>query len=121
MSDKSIKSYRDLEVWKKSHNLTLEVLNIAETLSNGEVNKTILNQLIRSVMSISANIAEGYGRHKGREFRNYLYIARGSATEADYWFLLCFDKRLLSKEQYEKLSSECREIILMLSSLIKKL
>ena len=48
--------------------------------------KEIAKQLIRSVGSISANIEEGYGRGFGKEYPQFLRIARGSARESKGWY-----------------------------------
>jgi four helix bundle protein len=45
----------------------------------------ISRQLFRAASSVGANIAEGHGRHIGREYIHYLYIAQGSTNEVNHW------------------------------------
>ena len=116
-----IKSYKDLIVWQKSHKLCNRAIDLVEKFKYGKASNIISEQLIRSATSIPANIAEGYGRHKGKEFQNYLYIAKGSALETDYWLFLCSERNLIDKNEYSELAKICNEIILMLFSIIRKL
>jgi four helix bundle protein len=73
-------------VWQRAIELFEKVVTDAESFPKTEVGKIITNQILRSIGSISANIAEGYGRRKGREYEHYLYVARGSCSESIDWF-----------------------------------
>lgn len=81
----------------------------------------IANQILRSSGSTSANIAEGHGRHKGREYEHYLIIARGSLTETENWLIKCKDLGYLSKDIFEKRERVLDEVLRMLNSLIGKI
>jgi four helix bundle protein len=81
-----MKDFRALKVWQKGMELFEEVVKDVDAFPKTEVAKIISNQIIRSVSSITANIAEGYGRRKGKEFEHYLYISRGSANETIDWY-----------------------------------
>ena len=72
---------------------------------------TVGKQLVKSADSISANIAEGYGRYTFKEDTRFLHIARGSATESKSWLRKCKRRRLMKEEIAEELLSEL-EIIL---------
>ncbi len=69
-----MKDFRELKVWQMGMELFEEVVKDVESFPHIEVGKIIANQILRSVSSITANIAEGYGRRKGKEFEHYLYI-----------------------------------------------
>lgn len=58
-----------------------EVVKDVESFPKTEVTKIIAYRVLRGVSSVKANIAEGYGRRKGKEFEHYLYISSGSAEE----------------------------------------
>ena len=70
-----VRTFRDLEVWKKAFNLAEGVIHLSEKPLKGMAAKIILEQLLRSSISISANIAEGYGSFSKKEFGRYLKIA----------------------------------------------
>jgi hypothetical protein len=77
-----IKSYKDLRVWQKS----IELVNFLYNLSKGfpkDETFGLTSQLRRAVVSISLNIAEGYGRHCTQSYIQFLRIARGSTMETE--------------------------------------
>jgi four helix bundle protein len=99
-----IKTFRDLEVWKKSFNLAVKTIRLTEKLPKRSPTKIILEQLLRASTSISANIAEGYGSFSKKEFGRYLKIALKSSYETDNWL------RLLREAISENRRSEKNEI-----------
>lgn len=121
LEEKKIKSYKDLQVWRKSHELAKSALKSCQRFPNSVEARIVREQLVRAVTSVPANIAEGYGGARGKGYRNYLVIARRSINEADYWLYLSQDIGLLGSTVYSDLTRKCTEIILMLSSLINKL
>ncbi len=116
-----IRSYRDLIVWQKSHKLVKLILNIVEKFPQSIDADIIKKQLIRSAMSIPSNIAEGYGGSKGKSFRNFLVIARRSATESDYWVFLSHDLNYIDNNNYNESSQLISEVNALLSAIINKL
>ena len=79
-SHKPVRSFRDLEVWQRSMELTVMFYRLTQKFPREEV-FGITSQLRRAAISIASNIAEGQGRLNTREFRQYLGIARGSNYE----------------------------------------
>lgn len=73
-------SYQDLEVWKKSMDLVVEVYSLSRLLPNDE-QFGIVQQMRRSAVSIPANITEGQGRLHRADFIRFLLKARGSLTK----------------------------------------
>lgn len=121
MKQQKIKSYRDLIVWQKAHELAKRVIEICGKFPITDEAKMIKRQLLRSCTSVPANIAEGYGANKGKVFQNSLTIARIETTETDYWLLLSYELGYIIQDIYQKVESECREVRAMLSALIIKL
>ena len=70
---------------------------------------------------MAANIAEGCGRGSDKDFRRFLQIAMGSASETEYHLLLAHDLGFISQEHYQSLLQQITEVKRMLASLIKKL
>ncbi len=77
---KPVRSFRDLEVWQRSMELTVMVYRLTQKFPREEM-FGITSQLRRAAVSIASNIAEGQGHLNTREFRQYLGIARGSNYE----------------------------------------
>jgi four helix bundle protein len=115
-----MKDFRELTVWKKSHELTLLVYRSTAVYPNEEL-FGLTSQTRRACSSIPANIAEGCGRSGDVEFARFLQIAMGSASELDYHLLLAKDLGLLEIRNYEQLADLLVEIKKMLNSFIQKL
>ncbi|MCS7151101.1 MAG: four helix bundle protein [Endomicrobia bacterium] len=114
-----MKTYEDLEVFRRSHQFVLQVFKITNDIAKCKQLKFSLgDQLVRSVISIPANIAEGYGRYSKREKIRFLYISRGSVEETKYYLLLLKDIKLISEQKYKELSIEIEQIAKMLNNLI---
>jgi len=80
MTTTLIKSFRDLQVWQRAMELTIEVYRLTRGFPKEET-FGLSSQLRRAAVSIPSNIAEGQGRSNTREFRQFLSIARGSNCE----------------------------------------
>lgn len=115
-----MQAFRDLKVWNKAHEFTLDVYKQSAAFPRDEI-YGLTSQLRRSAMSIAANIAEGCGRNGSNELRHFLEIAMGSASEVEYHLLLARDLGFLRNENHATLDDRICEIKRMLSALIKKL
>lgn len=90
------------------------------------VKQTIGEQFVNAIDSIAANLAEGFGSYHKRVKTRYYYQARGSVFESAHWCKKAFERRLLTKEQYEyainrlrKLPKEINYQIKLVSSKLK--
>lgn len=115
-----MRDFRSLNVWEKSHRLTLEIYKATASFPRDEV-YGLTSQIRRSSASIPANIAEGCGRSGDAEFARFLHIAMGSASELEYHLLLAQDLTLLDSSAYARLAGEVTQVKRMLTSLIQKL
>ena len=75
-----MQSFRDLQVWQRSMELTVAVYRLTQHFPREEA-FGLTSQLRRSAISIPSNIAEGHGRMNKREFKHFLLIARASNCE----------------------------------------
>jgi len=114
-----MKSFRDLKVWEKSHELTLAAYDATSNFPKQEM-FGLVSQIRRCASSIPANIAEGCGRRGNGEFHRFLQIAMGSASELEYHLLLSRDLKFLDTELHVSLNGRVEEVKRMLSSLIRK-
>ncbi len=85
-------TFEDLEVWHKSVDFAVSVIDTVEIMNTDRKHYRLIEQVESSVTSISANIAEGKGRNSKKEFIQYLYIARGSLFET-ISFLTIFNRK----------------------------
>jgi len=115
-----MKDFRSLRVWEKSHSISLEIYKITTRFPKEE-QFNLTSQIRRAITSVPTNLAEGCGRGSDKDFKRFVQIAMGSASEAEYLILLCKDLNYISDKEFDKLILEIQEIKKMLSSLISKL
>lgn len=115
-----IKSFEEMDVWKKSHQFVLKVHEVIKLFPSDEKYR-IIDQLLRASVSIPTNIAEGTGRYSTKDYIRFLYIARGSLEEVKYLLFLSRDLKFLEDEIYEDLRNLLDEIGKMLNGLIASL
>jgi four helix bundle protein len=115
-----MEDFKDLKVWTKAHELTLAVYRRTRLFPKEEM-YGLTSQLRRAAASIGANIAEGCGRRSDGEMKRFLQIARGSASELEYHFLLPRDLQLLDNDEFGNLEGRVLEVQRMLAPLVQRL
>ena len=91
-------SYRKLDVWNKSIELVIAVYQLTKSLPPEE-KFGLASQIQRSAVSVSANIAEGYGRSTRGEYLQFLSMANGSLKETETLLTILVKVDLVSREQ----------------------
>jgi len=114
-----MKDFRNLQVWEKSHHLTLAIYAATRTFPKEEF-FGLTSQVRRATASIPTNIAEGCGRGSDADFSRFLQIAFGSACEVEYHLLLASDLNYLDGETFAKLNEDLISIKRMLASFLSK-
>ncbi len=104
------------EIYKRACNFALEVIKFSKKLNLDLALKIILNQLIRCITSIGANIAEGSAAVSRKEFINYLGISRKSAVETVHWLKLLF--QLTNNKEIQEFIDEGQQIVNILSKIV---
>ena len=84
------KTFEDLIVWQKAHQLVLAIYKTTKQFPKSEL-YGLVDQMRRAAVSVPANIAEGFGKRKKPEKGRYLNIARGSLEEMRYYLILSND------------------------------
>ena len=93
-------TFEELECYKLARQLRREVSLLCKTLPREE-NFRLKDQIIRSSRSVTANIAEGYGRHHHQENIQFCRIARGSLTETLDHLIVALDDEYLTDEKFK--------------------
>jgi len=112
--------WNQLEVWKKAHELVLEIYKLTSGFPRSEL-YGLTNQLRRAAYSVPANIVEGQARNTTKEYVRFLYNSRGSVEEVRYFLLLSKDLGYLKMGPYEKLEQRYEIVSRLLNGLIKSL
>jgi len=112
--------WKDLEVWKKSHDLVLKVYEVSKTFPKNET-YALTDQIRRASTSIPANIVEGQSRNTTKEYLQFLYNARGSLEEVRYFLLLSRDLGYMNKDTFKSFEDDSVTLSKMVNGLIKSL
>ena len=116
----TFKKFEDIEVWKRAYRLAVDIYQLT---NQAQLQKDwgLRDQLRRSAISTSSNIAEGFERNSDPEFKRFLLIAKGSSGElrSQLYILKALDQ--LPKDQITILIKECSEISSMIQRLIQHL
>ena len=94
----NIQSFEDLECYKDARRLRIEISKFVKHLPKIEEYR-LKDQIVRSSRSITANIAEGFGRHHNQENLQFCRIARGSLTETLEHLITAFDEEYITDSQ----------------------
>jgi four helix bundle protein len=94
-----------LDIYRLALKLSSDIWSIYEKLPK-QLQFNIGDQALRSVDSIGANIAEGYGRYHYKDSIKFYYNARGSLWESKHWLFLLFKRGLMDKLLYDNMMSD---------------
>ena len=109
------KTFRDLEVWQKAHQIVLGAYALSQGFPKSE-QYGLTSQFRRSVISIPANIAEGFKKKSRIEKARFMNIAQGSLEETRYYLILIRD---LNYGKTNQLMDQIDEISKMLEAYTK--
>ncbi len=112
--------FRSLEVWQLAKELRIHIGKLCNTFPIDEKYK-LVDQMIRASRSVSANIAEGYGRYHYQENIQFCRQARGSLYELIDHFTVCLENDYVSEDIYKKSESAIEYLIKKLNGYIKYL
>src|ERR1035437_1229381 len=99
---KKIKCFNDLKAWQEAHALVLMVYKCTESFPDKE-KFGLTNQLRRAVISVTSNIAEGFGRQTSKEKIQFYYHSNGSLLEIKSQLFAGRDLKYLTDINFEKL------------------
>lgn len=104
----AVMTFNDLAVWKKAHELVLEVYKITDKYPKHEI-FGLSSQSRRCAVSVASNIVEGFKRKNKLDSLHFYNIAEGSLEELKYQLLLAKDLKYIKQEQYKELITLAEE------------
>ena len=107
-------AFEDLHVWKKSTELAVKIYSALKNCKD----YGLKDQVTRSALSISSNIAEGYERNSRNQFIYHLRVAKGSCGELRSQLYICQEIGVIGEENVRPFLESAREISRMLQGLI---
>jgi four helix bundle protein len=115
-----MKSVEELDVFKLSHEMTLQIYRLTKDFPTEE-KFSLVPQMRRAAYSVPMNLVEGANRLNTREYRQFVGIAKGSAGEIKYQLILARDLGYIDEKTYSELRSNYERISQMLTGLAKSL
>jgi four helix bundle protein len=114
----SVEGLKRLKIWVRSKDFAIRIYRRVLPLLPAEEKWNLNQQLRRSSLSISANMAEGYGRFYFQENVRFCYVARGSLEETLSHITFALEMNYISSELYSEFETEGEEIDKMLNGYI---
>jgi len=113
-------TFEDLEVWQEGRKLRQKISACVKASPAWERNK-LVDQMIRASRSITANIAEGYGRFHYQENIQFCRQARGSLYELVDHVIVAYDEQYIKEEEMDSYKNSIYAVIKKLNGYIKYL
>jgi four helix bundle protein len=111
-------NFSSLDVWKISFDYAINIYNLVPKIPVEE-KYALVSQLKRSASSIPANIAEGKGRSGDKEFKRFLYIARGSLEENKSHLMLAKELGYINNNDFLKIKNRAEEVGKVLNGMLR--
>ena len=111
-----VRRFEDLEVWQKAKDLSVQIYRVTQDGRFGG-DYGLRNQIRRAAVSVMSNIAEGFDRYSRAEFRQFLSISRGSASEVRSQLHLALALGYLTQAEFDHLNELCWRVTRMIAAL----
>ncbi len=114
-----IQTFTQLNAWKEAHTLVVLIYQMTKLFPKEEL-FGLVNQMRRAAISITSNIAEGFGRQTWKEKTQFYSIALGSLRELHSQLLVARDVEYISTQRYQEIEQHIDTTSRLLRGLIKK-
>lgn len=101
--------YKELKVWQEANDLSVDIYKLTKNLYNDEI-YGLTSQLRKSSVSVPSNIAEGLKRNTNVEFKYFIGISNGSASEIDIQLIIANKLNYINSINYENFSIRIEHI-----------
>jgi four helix bundle protein len=115
-----MRSFTDLDAWKKSHDLRKNISILVKGFPQDEKYR-LTDQIIRSSRSIGNNIAEGHGRYHYVDSKKFFINARGSASETIDHLIIALNENYIDQVIFENLKAICEDCMKLINGYINYL
>jgi len=116
----SLKTFEELDCWKKASELRRNLSELVSRFPSDEKYR-LVDQIIRASRSVTANIAEGFGRFHYKEYAQYCRQARGSLYELIDHLIVADECHLISNEDFQNYKDQISDCIKVLNGFINYL
>ena len=115
----NIKKTYDLE--ERTAKFSEQTINLVKKINRNDINRNIVQQLIRSSTSIGANYCEANASSSKRDFRNKIYICKKESNETKYWLRMLMNSNPDFKEEIKRLWEEAHQFHLIFQKVTSSL
>ncbi|MGE0041290.1 MAG: four helix bundle protein [Vicinamibacterales bacterium] len=112
--------FTELAVWQEATRLKREIYALVDR-EPFRRDRSLRSDLVRAAASIPANIAEGFGRYRPREFHRFLEIAKASASEAENHCIDAHDRGHISADELARIRRDASRVIASMVRLMRYL
>jgi four helix bundle protein len=116
-----ISRFEDIEAWQEARKLVKMVYSVINKSSRFKKDFRLVGQAQDAAVSAMSNIAEGFARRSNREFIQFLFISKSSATEVQSQFYVALDQEYIDEADFEKIYNQAEIVSKMDSGFIKYL
>lgn len=116
----SYKGFKELNCWKEARVLRIIISTLSKTIPSSE-KFLLVSQMLRASRSVTANIAEGYGRFTYNDTRHFFVQARGSVTEIMDHLSIAYDENYITEEKYKEYELQCETVFKLINGYINYL
>jgi four helix bundle protein len=116
--ENKIKFFTDLDVWKEGHKLVIEIYKTSKKFPRSEI-FGLTDQMRRAAVSVTSNIAEGFGRDSYKEKSHFYSMASGSLTEVQNQLIIARDVGYINDQEFDRIMGQSAVVSRICRGLIK--
>ncbi len=113
-----IKRFEDLRCWQEARKLVNIVYEAIRKSPEFQKDFRLVGQITDAAVSSMSNIPEGFSRRSNKEFTQFLFVSKSSATEVQSEAYVALDQRYISKESFEEIYEQADQVSKIVSGLI---
>lgn len=112
---------KEYNLGKRTIKFGEDIIILCKSFKLDNINKPVINQLIRSGTSVGANYYEANNASSKKDFRNKIFICKKEAQETKYWLQMLDKCNPERKEEARRLWKECQELTMIFQKIINTL
>ncbi len=116
----AVRYFEDLEVWKLAREITRQIYELTKKKTFTK-DYGLVDQIRRASVSVMSNISEGFERGGNQEFKQFLYVAKGSCGEIRCQLYVALDQKYIMEMEMTEAVEKLKKLSIMLNNLIQSL
>ena len=114
----AVRYFEDLEVWKLAREITRQIYELTKKKTFAK-DYGLVDQIRRASVSVMSNISEGFERGGNQEFKQFLYVAKGSCGEIRCQLYVALDQKYIMEMEMTEAVEKLKKLSIMLNNLIQ--